>query len=438
MPEDQTNSFDNLIEFVKKNWFGEFYYFIIILIVVDFFCLWLVTKLQIIDDKIFLILAILDLILSIPWVISRYCYPMGHKDKIDIILSLHEENDSMKKDVEEKFIEIMDIYDFLSKKIAIKVLNKYKSSKVNKRTVAEKFAKSKNWNLLIWGKAKKYDDQYVFDVKFTNTYGEGPNKKNTLFIKEKAKEILDNKSWRISSERKFSEIKKIAENLREVSLYIIGCSCMTMFDYEAALNSFYILYGLIKEDKIKIKSDPNTKRVFKNIPDLISDCYHSMAINSYFKQKDTSNSLMLMDIAIAWKVNDRLLLNKAYLYYLNDFSDIEGLLKSIEENNDKRFFFAFISMMKDEKIEFAYNLYQKCFTKKYSFFNISSEIFYIKDYWEKHKEKIQCLFVLGMILYNYNDKKNSKKYFKNFLKNSKNQKNLNFLIEKASYYLKNL
>lgn len=436
MPDDITKNLDNFIDFIKKHWFGELYEFPLILIAINFFCLELGKYFSLhLTLVTFGIIILVNLTFIYFWLSSRYCYPKGQKNKITIIFGLHEEEGKIKKDVEEKFIEIMDIYDFLSKKVKIRILNKYKSEKIDKRTLAEKLSGNKKWHLLVWGKVKKYTDQYVFDIKFTNTYRDDPTKKNSQFIRERGSEVIDNKSWRISPPIKFDEINKIAENLREVSLYIIGCSCLTTSNYETALNIFYILYNLIKPDKLRIKNDPNTKRVFKRIPSFISDCYHSIAMNCYLKQKDVASALILIDEAVAWELNDRLLLNKAYLRYLIDVNNVEESLKTISDSNDKRFFFAFVSMMKNDKIEFAYNLYKKCFTKKYTQYGINTEIFYINDYYARHKDKIQCLFIIGMI---YKEKTHNNyaanKYFKKFLKLSNNQEHLGFLIEQLNVY----
>lgn len=378
------------------------------------------------------IIYIFCLLITLFWLYNKSYYPKGKKGKINIALAIYDDKETeepIQKDIEKRFIKIMDDNEFLSKKLNIIKIDKYKAKQIKKRSIAEKYSVQKKWNLLIWGDGKIYDDKYIFDIAFTNIFANEPYSIN--YMRNRGLEALYRKNWQLSSNSKFNEILKTVDNLREVSLYLLGCACLVSFEGEDAQKIFYILYNLIKSNTEKLKNDQGVQLMFRKIPLLISDSFNCLAIIKYCEELNSIEASNLIEEGLSWHASNVLLLNKAYLNYLNTKTVDLGLINSIRDKNPKRYFLAFKSMMED-KMEEGYDLYIKAFNKTYYYREVVTEIFFINNFIQKYQDKIQCLFILGMF-YKYKLNKNgiAKKYFKQFAKLSKNQEKYKFLMEKS-------
>lgn len=150
----------------------------------------------------------------------------------------------------------------------------------SKRSAAEQFIKRKMVDLLIWGyvlgeKTGQESLTAEFNLQFTYLYQVASSNVSNVLIKNIDLSLRD-KYWTIAgkTERSLQDIKVIASNITEVSLFIIGMSLYTRGKLEKSIDIFEKILYIIKDKNEQ--NFPNVKMFREQISQHLLEAYKFM------------------------------------------------------------------------------------------------------------------------------------------------------------------
>jgi tetratricopeptide (TPR) repeat protein len=330
-------------------------------------------------------------------------FPRRSKNKIGILLAIRNNTDearAVRKEVIEKFEELIK-QTSSSDLIEILPLRDFQAAKITDDTKATKASNITKCHFVIYGKVLNFSGDYEFNLNFVVRHTPLDISKQS-FVRGGFTEALANKNWRFIQTDTFNGIKVTAKNIREIALYVIGIAAHQSMDF--------IVARQLHEDLRSIfAADPSRKAglglVPQRLPVWISSSYTFLALKNYL-ENDLPGALALNATAMQLNSdNVNALLNQAFLVFENgDPREAKRIIKSIRKRNargtinDGSWLYSEAFLYFNEG-QYASGLgsYKKAFKVVVPEPVIANVINFIKNYIEKHPEKIQFHVALALI-----------------------------------------
>lgn len=243
MCSSKNNYFDTFINFYENNikWkmdrLSGFFVLLFFSIIIFYFLIKHILNLDLFKQSFYDLLITFVFILIFcffVWLFIRKT-PIFKKNEAVIIIALSVSDDDLNKELSilsDKLNVIVDAEEFKTK-INIKLLPNRLSPK--KREDAYSLLRKFGADLIIWGFFEKGNHQSR-NVTVLNPIMFSYQLPNFLSINKNISSLLKQKSWVITNENNIFERDYIANNIEEISLYIIGLELFFFGDFVKAMD----------------------------------------------------------------------------------------------------------------------------------------------------------------------------------------------------------
>ncbi len=341
------------------------------------------------------------------WLYSRK-YPTKNKDVIGVTIAVRENTSQAKEikdDVIDKFQEIITASDSQTR-IELTLLPDRLSKKVvNEKTARYALNKTKT-HFIIWGKSRKYTNQYEFDLNYMVRHKILKNKQQQQVMKKSFTDVLSEKEWRFLENEVLPAIHATAGNMREIALYVIGVASQLSDDTLTSISLHKQLHDILIASPTKKKG---FDEIFLKTKEWLCRAHLDRSMKKYFNN-DIEGSTQENTLALSYQPNTYAgILQNALLSFEN--GDVEGSkksLKRITKMNGKgqikdtawRYSKAFLLLIEGNH-KLAWKEYKKALTGGTGIFTDASVIDFNTKYLQKDNSQVGLFMINGAI---YQDK----------------------------------
>lgn len=393
------------------------------------------------DIRVLTVLFIFLLMLA--WWLKSRRYPRRHLAKVGILVALRDDG----KDISEIKNEVITrlnetIKDTDSNDILqVLTLDNFRAVKVNDTEQATHVSNKSGAQFVIYGRLAKLGGSYEWRLQFLVRHRPLESDGKRLMLKGFT-EALVNRQWRFLEHDGFDAIQLTVNNIREISLYIIGIAAHQSYDFDIALKLHNDLMTMFRAVPT-LRSALNPISV--NLPAWISSSYAAKSIIAYANHSDLQNALEFNGKALAIQPeNNNSVLNQAlYEFETGNVNEAKRLIKVLRRRHSKhpipdnawRYSEAFLHFH-EKKYDLGLRSYKQAFNGKVSQFTYTGVIDYLTKYIHSHPKELQFRFAISHILIN----KSSNyplvlDHLEVFVKSAEGVSEYDALLPKAKQYL---
>jgi len=408
-----------LIEWIERNWHKKTALILSILIVfvVSYWVIGFILKdsnYKLINEYLWLIQlsfgTLFSFIITILWFNSNKYPRRKNNSLIGLVIAIRSNTEKAKRvqqDVVDKFRQIIskvqsaDIIDLI-------VLRDVHAKRVIDKRSAIEISDKCNAHFVVWGKSLSYEhdasEQYKFDPDFLVRHKPLEPQQRNLIVRA-FEESCNNRQWEFLEKDVFKGINTTAENIREIAFYVIGIAAFLSSDYETSLKLHNDLYQLLESDSSERKK---LILLYKRLKLWISDSYMLLSISSYYEKKDPKDAYSLIEKSLNFHPNHQgaMTCKAQYEFSLgrtgpakNTIKQIESLIKKEGSSGDAWLYSKAFLYFFDEDYEKGSIAYKRAFDGKVSERVVDSVVLFIQEYLVENPQKIQFLYVLGVLFY---------------------------------------
>lgn len=351
--------------------------------------------------------AIFIFLMLLGWWLKSRKYPKRKFDKVGILVALREDDKetiNIKNEVIQRLNETIketDSNDILQ----IFTLDNFRAVKVTDPTEAEKVSNKTGAQFVIYGRLAKLGNSYEWRLQFLVRHRplEVAGKR---LMQQGFTEALVDKKWRFLESEGFNAIELTVNNIREISLYIIGIASHQSYDFDIALKLHTDLQNIFQHNhQIRAQLNP----ISNNLPFWISSSYVAKSMIAYANLNDLTSAVEFNKKALETQPeNNNAVLNQAlFEFEMGNINEAKRQIKILKhrhsrepiQDNAWRYSEAFLHFY-DKKYEQGLRSYKKAFNGRVSQFSYGSVIDYLIKYIKENPEQIQFRFALSHILIN--------------------------------------
>lgn len=340
------------------------------------------------------------------WLHSRK-YPTKNTDVIGIAIAVRENTSQAKEikdDVIEKFQEIITSTDNQTKIELTLLPDRLAKKVVDEKTARYALGKTKT-HFIIWGKSRKYTDQYEFDLNYVVRHKTLEDKQQQV-MKKSFTDVLSEKEWRFLEGEALPAIHATADNMREIALYVIGVASQLSGDTLTSINLHKQLHDILVADPAKKKG---FDAIFLKTKGWLSRAHIDRSTNQYF-DNNIEGATEENALALSYQPDSYAgILQNALLSFTNgNVENSKKSLRRIAKMNGKgkikdaawRYSKAFLLLI-EENYRSAWKEYRKALASGTAIFTDASVIDFNTKYLEKDNSQVGLFMINGVI---YQDK----------------------------------